>query len=296
MTTIEPIVMTTTVKVPADVAFEIFVEEVNRWWKPGPYFWNDPARAIDIRFERGVGGRWIECYDDLGDDVFVMGEVTGWVVGESIAMTYRTMSLGDFGYPVEIEFTQVGDGTTVTLRHGGWEQLGDDAVASRDRYARGWDSVLGWFQNWADWGSRRRLGVQAPSARGYVLQPGEGIGGDGPLKTTRRSTGGSLSITESVTVGGAPMHVHRSDDEVFYVLDGVLKVTLDGVEHSIGAGGVAFIPRGSAHAWDTEGEARLLIITAPGGLEEFLAKLHTWPEGYADAWRVLGERYGYTLL
>lgn len=296
MTTIEPIVASTTVKVPAGVAFEIFVEEVNRWWRPGPYFWNDPERAIDIRFERGVGGRWIESFDDLGDDVFVMGEISVWVPGESIAMTYRTVSLGDFGYPVEIEFARGDNGTTVTLRHGGWEQLGEEAAASRDRYARGWDSVLGWFQNWADWGSPRRLGDRAPAAKGYVLQPGEGVGGDGPLKATRRSTGGRLSITESVTVGGAPLHMHRNDDEVFYVLDGVLKVTIDGVEHTVPAGGTVYIPRGAAHAWDTEGEARLLIVTAPGGLEEFLAQLHTWPEGYADGWRVLGERYGYTLI
>jgi mannose-6-phosphate isomerase-like protein (cupin superfamily) len=129
-----------------------------------------------------------------------------------------------------------------------------------------------------------------------VLQPGEGVDGNPALKASRRSTLGSLSITDSVTTGGAPPHQHRYDDEVFYVLEGVLLVTMDGQEHRITPGGVAFIPREIPHAWDTDGEARLLIITAPGGLEEFLAALHTWPAGYGDAWRVLGERHGYELL
>jgi mannose-6-phosphate isomerase-like protein (cupin superfamily)/uncharacterized protein YndB with AHSA1/START domain len=294
MSTIDPIVATTIVTVAADVAFEIFVEEVDRWWRPGPYYWNDPARATGIRFERGVGGRWLELWDLLGDEVFVMGEITGWEPGVTLAMTYRTVSLGNRGYPVEILFANDEGGTTVTLHHGGWEVLGDEAEVARDRYARGWETMLGWFQNWANWGSPRRLGSITRQA--YVLQPGEGVDGNTALKASRRSTLGSLSITDSVTVGGAPVHQHRYDDEVFYVLEGILLVTMNGIGQRVPAGGVAFIPRGVPHAWDTDGEARLLIITAPGGLEEFLTALHTWPAGYADAWRVLGERHGYELV
>ena len=219
MSTIDPIVATITVSVAADVAFEIFVEEVDRWWRPGPYYWNDPARAVGIRFERGVGGRWLELWDPLGDEVFVMGEITGWETGVSLAMTYRTVSLGEHGYPVEISFADDEGRTTITLHHGGWDVLGEEAIVARDRYARGWEAVLGWFQNWANWGSPRRLG---PIPRkGYVLQPGEGVDGDTALKASRRSTLGALSITDSVTVGGAPLHQHRYDDEVFYVLEGV---------------------------------------------------------------------------
>jgi len=294
MTSLDPIVVTAPVAMPAEVAFEIFVEEVDRWWRPGPHFWNDPSRAIGIRFERGAGGRWIELHDRLGDDVYVMGEITGWNPGVSIAMAYRSVSLGETAFPVDIWFETGDDETMVTLRHDGWDQLGADATAQRDRYARGWAQVLGWFTDWAGWGSPRRIARDTPAP--YVLMPGAGIAGDAAQKASRRSTLGSLSITESVTSGGAPLHLHRHDDEVFYVLDGRLTVTFSGETHEVPAGGCAYIPAGAAHAWDTIGEARVLIITAPGGLEEFLHALHTWPEGYEDAWKVLGERYGYTLL
>lgn len=56
MTVIEPIVVSTTANVTPDVALEIFVEKIGCWWRPGPDSWNDPARAIGVRFERGLGG------------------------------------------------------------------------------------------------------------------------------------------------------------------------------------------------------------------------------------------------
>lgn len=295
MPAITPILVSTSLTVPPAIAFEIFVGEIDRWWRPGPYFWNDPARAVGMHFERGVGGRWLERWDTLGDENFVMGEITGWEPGTSLALTYHSLSLGNAGYPVTIQFEPTAEGTTITLSHDGWDAYGDDAIPARDRYARGWESVLSWYQNWANWGSPLRLGPPEPR-HGYVLQPGEGVDGNTALKASRRSTHGTLSITDSVTIGGAPLHVHREDDEVFYVLDGTLLVTIDGQTHRLPPGGVAYIPAGLPHAWDTEGEARLLIITAPGGLEEFLDHLHSWPHGYADAWRVLGERHGYTLV
>jgi mannose-6-phosphate isomerase-like protein (cupin superfamily) len=296
MSAVDPIVVSVPVNVPAEVAFDIFVDEVDRWWRPGPHFWNDPARAIGIRFQRGAGGRWIELYDDLGDDVFVMGEITGWNPGVSLALTYRSTALGDHAFPLDLWFAQGDDGTTVTLRHDGWNQFGDDAVAQRDRYARGWAQVLGWFANWAEWGSPRRLRAPVDGRAAYALAPGAGIDGDTAVKASRRSTLGSLSITDSRTMGGAPLHLHRHDDEAFYVLAGTIKVSFGGETHILPPGGFAFVPRGIPHEWDTIGEAHVLIVTAPGGLEEFLAALHTWPGGYADAWRVLGERHGYTLL
>lgn len=57
--------VTASVEVAVDpaTAFAIFTGEIGRWWRPGPINWYDSARAISIRFEPGVGGRWIEIYD-----------------------------------------------------------------------------------------------------------------------------------------------------------------------------------------------------------------------------------------
>lgn len=68
MSDVEPIIVFTSVTVSPDVAFEIFVEEIDRWWRPGPDSWSDLDRAIGMRFERGVGGagRALKLQADAG--------------------------------------------------------------------------------------------------------------------------------------------------------------------------------------------------------------------------------------
>src|ERR1041384_2149382 len=46
-------------------AFEAFTGEIGEWYVGGPHSWNDPQRAVGIRFEPGVGGRWIEVWDEV---------------------------------------------------------------------------------------------------------------------------------------------------------------------------------------------------------------------------------------
>jgi len=115
------------------------------------------------------------------------------------------------------------------------------------------------------------------ASRGYVLGPGEGVpgGDDTGVKASRASTEGSLTVIESDTDGGAPRHVHSREDECFYVLEGVISVECGDARWEVGAAGFVFLPRGVPHTWDVVGErARVLIITAPAGLEEFLREFH----------------------
>ena len=116
-----------------------------------------------------------------------------------------------------------------------------------------------------------------PGARGYVLGPGEGVSGEGDpaLKASGTSTGGVLTLIESDTDGGAPRHVHAREDECFYVLDGSIRVQCGDADWLAGAASFVFLPRGVPHAWDVVGErAKVLIIAAPAGLEEFLREFH----------------------
>jgi len=54
---------------------------------------------------------------------------------------------------------------------------------------------------------------------------GDGVvAGNPSFKASRRSTTGSMTVIESRTTGGAALHVHAFDDEIFYVLDGVMTV------------------------------------------------------------------------
>lgn len=117
----------------------------------------------------------------------------------------------------------------------------------------------------------------AGPAHGYLLRPGEGVGDFGPsTKASRGSTGGSLSVTESRTRGGAPMHIHRDQDECFYVLDGSITVQCGEQHMAAGPGAFVFLPRGVPHSWDVVGGgvATVLIINVPAGIEEFLREYH----------------------
>ena len=112
---------------------------------------------------------------------------------------------------------------------------------------------------------------------GYVLQPGEGTPGqdDPAVKASRLSTGGAITVMESDSAGGAPRHVHAREDECFYVLDGTISVECGDETFEAGPGAFVFMPRSIPHAWDVVGEhARVLILTVPAGLEEFLREFH----------------------
>ncbi|HEV2456995.1 MAG TPA: SRPBCC domain-containing protein [Ktedonobacterales bacterium] len=149
-----------TVEVALDpaTAFAVFTEEIGRWWRPGPINWNDPRKAVGIRIEPGVGGRWIEVYDAAKDEGFECGRITVWEPGVRFAFLYRDAghAIDDTG--VEVRFESIGGGTRVTLEHSGWERLdAERASPSRETKRWGWANILGWYKEWAFWGTPRRV-------------------------------------------------------------------------------------------------------------------------------------------
>lgn len=84
--------------------------------------------------------------------------------------------------------------------------------------------------------------------------------------TVRRSDAEVLEVEAAWTGGGAlpPAHFHPSQDEHFEVLEGTLRVLLDGAEREVGAGEVLDIPRGTVHAMTaSDGPARAIWQTRP---------------------------------
>lgn len=134
-------------------------------------------------------------------------------------------------------------------------------------------------------------------ATGYVVQPGEGVT-DASTKASVASTGRALTLIESTTDGGAPLHVHTREDEALYVVAGTISVCIGDETHEAPTGAFAWLPRGIPHAWDVVGEpgatATVLMITVPAMLEVFLERFHaaaTWPEREAVA-----REFGITFL
>ena len=69
----------------------------------------------------------------------------------------------------------------------------------------------------------------------------------------------------------APLHVHYTDDEGFYVLEGSVAVTVGDRTVELGPGQHAFGPRDIPHRFVVGPQgARMLWVLAPGGFEDFV--------------------------
>jgi quercetin dioxygenase-like cupin family protein len=116
------------------------------------------------------------------------------------------------------------------------------------------------------------------NTKGYATAPGEGeriwiVGDTMTLKATGDSTAGSLVLLENLTApgGGPPPHIHTSDDEFFYVLDGAFEIRIGDEVHTLGPGGFAYVPRGTVHNFRNTADrpSRILVGFTPGGMEGF---------------------------
>ncbi len=112
---------------------------------------------------------------------------------------------------------------------------------------------------------------------GYALGPGEGEalwfnGGLGLLKATGDQTEGRFAMLELLAPKGfaSPLHIHRSEDEFFLVLDGEVRVKHgDDVIEAV-AGSLVHGPRDVPHAFHVDSpEARILLFFGPAGVEGF---------------------------
>ncbi|MFS4092261.1 cupin domain-containing protein [Streptomyces sp. AF1A] len=97
----------------------------------------------------------------------------------------------------------------------------------------------------------------------------------GALVTQRvssASTAGAFAVLEhrGERGYGSPLHRHHQDDETFLVLDGELRVEVDGEKRGAGAGAIAVLPRALPHAFVvTSPTARFLTLHTPGGFDAF---------------------------
>ncbi len=97
-------------------------------------------------------------------------------------------------------------------------------------------------------------------------------GGVHVWKATAEETGGAFLLFEDRMPKGktTPLHTHPHEDETFIVLEGEILVHVEGVEHPVGPGGVAVVPRGTRHAFLVISEmARILALQTPGSGEAF---------------------------
>ncbi len=110
-----------------------------------------------------------------------------------------------------------------------------------------------------------------------VKEPTEGrtIGVVGDIYrflATSEETGGRYSMFEATVLpgGGPPPHIHRREDETFYVLEGEITFQVGDERRVAKPGTFVHMPIGNLHAFknETNQPAKMLISFAPAGLEE----------------------------
>jgi quercetin dioxygenase-like cupin family protein len=112
--------------------------------------------------------------------------------------------------------------------------------------------------------------------RAVFLQPGEGqpiwfLRNRMTIKATAETTNRAFGLVESWMAPGfsPPLHVHRREDESFYVLEGELTMRCGERTFRAAAGAFVFLPRDVPHTFVVEGDtpARMLTLLTPGGGE-----------------------------
>jgi quercetin dioxygenase-like cupin family protein len=163
------------------------------------------------------------------------------------------------------------------------------------------------------------------ASRTFWLKEGKGNarwwgGGLATIKATGQETGEHYSVVEVLEPQGAqaPLHVHRKEDEAFWILEG--EVTFHVGHETIRArpGSFVFGPKDVPHTYTVDsGPARMLWLLSPAGFEDFIeaiskpAKARTLPpseseissdedetadETRSESFAVLEARYGCEIV
>jgi quercetin dioxygenase-like cupin family protein len=111
----------------------------------------------------------------------------------------------------------------------------------------------------------------------YALKQGEGRSYEWhdvvfTIKAAAAETGGALAIWEVTTrPGGEPnIHMHE-EDEIFYVLSGMITFRCGGRSFKVKDGGFVFLPRNIPHSYKINSdEVRLLGFSTPSGFGDHI--------------------------
>ena len=127
--------------------------------------------------------------------------------------------------------------------------------------------------------------IPAPMLRGAVME-----GSDFVIAEWRDAgTDGRRPI--------APLHLHRRDDEAWYVLEGVLGVQVGSGEVEARSGAAALVPRGTPHTfWNAgSGLLRYLLVMTPN-THRLIQAIHAAPDRSPAALQELFLKFDSVLL
>jgi mannose-6-phosphate isomerase-like protein (cupin superfamily) len=95
----------------------------------------------------------------------------------------------------------------------------------------------------------------------------------------------------------APRHLHRTDDEAWYVLEGTLRVQVGNEEAEARAGSAVFVPRGTPHTyWNRGPDAVRYLLVMTSNIYRLIQEIHGMKERTPAELRAVFTRYDSELL
>jgi uncharacterized protein YndB with AHSA1/START domain len=134
----EPLEIGFTVVCPPEHAFETWARRTSLWWPHGHSVSGAPGLAVT--FEPRPGGRIFERTPSGEEHDW--GEVLVWEPPSRLVYLWHLRFDRSDATEVEVTFTEIPEGTAVSIVHRGWERLGAVGAERRERNLKGWAGVL----------------------------------------------------------------------------------------------------------------------------------------------------------
>jgi uncharacterized protein YndB with AHSA1/START domain len=136
---IDPIRLAFEVDCPPGHAFRVWTDRIGQWW-PADHTVSGEA-DLTVVLEGRRGGRIFER--TAAGTEHDWGEVTTWEPPARLGYLWHLRRDRADATEVEISFVGLDDGRTrVEIEHRGWERLGVEGEAWRDRNHGGWATLL----------------------------------------------------------------------------------------------------------------------------------------------------------
>ncbi len=113
------------------VAFDIFTQQIDLWWRRGPEYRLGGRSPGTLCLETRLGGRLFESFPgESATHVIEVGRVTLWEPPSKLVFAWRARNFAPTETTeVEVRFEPHGAGTQVTVQHRGWAAIRRDHPA-----------------------------------------------------------------------------------------------------------------------------------------------------------------------
>lgn len=97
------------------------------------------------------------------------------------------------------------------------------------------------------------------------------------IRISERDGSDGISVLEHRAPCGdsPPLHLHRTEDEIFHILEGEFRFRVGDEERRGGPGETLLVPKGTHHTYRVEstGGGRWLTVTSKGDFERFVREI-----------------------